>query len=197
MAITAAQILVFVNNQLERSETSVDEEIIQVLNELSDAGLLLGVDTAGTLTVASPTMAFPSDCKSPVTIVLNDGSVDLAPLKPLPGGYARFRDLMQSMNTGLYGSPTHYAVFNKVIYPYLPPGQSYTVTLSYRKRHAQSATTISFGDEFRNAIYFGTTYYVALKYAISRYIGLWQPKYAEAFMMRRLDNDDQPAIVGG
>jgi len=199
MAITKAEPLAFVNDNLNRSETAAKLAVpLQTcLNDLSNINFLTDEDTAQTLVTGTETLDYPTLYKQLEQIILNDGSVDLAPLKPLPGGYQEYRELMRSSNAGTRSNPTHYAEYGKKFYLYPVPGNSYTVTIKFYKYHDNDVDTIEFTDEFRNAVNFGAAFYVAMKYKLHDYISLWGSNYANEKELRRLNLPEQPQVVNG
>ncbi len=200
MTITYAKTLTFVNSVLRRTETDVNVELQTVLDELSDLYLLIGQDTSQTLSDGSVSFSKPSLCIEVTQITLNDGSYDLRPLIALPGGYKEYLRLIANISTGDRSVPRWRTEHNGVYYVYPTSGGSYTSTIDFYKRHADhadGADDISFGDEFRSCIYWGVTFYVALKYGLSRYFDLWGTKYANEYTKRGMLFKRQPSIVQG
>lgn len=197
MAITKANILSFVNGALARSETDIDGQINSVINDLRFLNLLEAQDTSLSLSDGSTYFEEPSDFKSPISIVLNDGSNDLAPLLPMPGGYKGYKLAMEEFTTGDESQPEYYSRFNGKIYVYPTADQAYTITLDYYKKHALTPDSISFGDDCTNCFNFGATYYTALKYSLSRYIALWQGPYSNQIQTLIAANPGQPRFAGG
>lgn len=200
MSILKADILTFANAVLKRSETSIEVELQQVLDELSDLYLLTGQDTDQTLSNGGTTLDAPSLYKDVITIVLNDGSYDLRPLIALPGGYREYLQLIANSSAGDYSTPRWFAEYQSKFYVYPISGGDYTTKIDFYKDHIQTVEgqdDIEFGDEFRNCIYWGVTFYVALKRGLSRYFDLWGSKYANEHEKRRLLQKRQPSIVRG
>lgn len=170
MAVTKAGILAFVNKKLNLvpalAGTALDISIQEVADELSEEKFLEKVDTSQNLTSSSVFLTDPSDMIDDglISIVLNDGSVDLAPLLPLKGGYEEYLNNRSGSNNNLSGSPTYYARRLGKIYLLSPPGKAYTTTITYFKFHAVVGATLEFSDLFRNTIYNG----VAMKEAADR-----------------------------
>lgn len=201
MSILKADILTFVNDQLGRSETDIDSQIKTVINDLRFLNILEAQDTTLTLSDGSTYFDQPSDFKSLISIVLNDGSVDLEPLLPMPGGYKGYKDAMDSFTSGNESTPKYYARFNGKIYVYPTAGQSYTITFDYYKKHALNVSDedfeIEFDDDLTNCFNFGAAYYTALKRGLSRYIAIWEPPYAGQIQTIILANPGQPRFAGG
>jgi len=199
MSVLKAEILTFINDNLHRTETAakVAVPIQTVLNDLSNLNFLTAEDTEQTLTAGDTELVYPTLYKALVSIVLNDGSYDGAPLRALAGGYKEYLRLMENFNSGLRSEPEWQAEYESKFYPYPVAGQSYTVVIKYYKFHAQSVDAIEFGDEFRNCINYGAAFFVALKYGLSRYQGIWGPMYASEKETRRLSAPSQPYITRG
>jgi hypothetical protein len=197
MAITKANILTFVNDQLSRSETDIDNQIVSVINDLRFLDVLEAQDTDQTLSDGSTYFEEPTGFKSPISIVLNDGSYDLEPLLPMPGGYKGYKAEMENFTTGDESEPKYYARFNGKIYVFPTADQDYTITLDFYKKHALTPDSISFDDDFTNCLKFGATYYTALKYGLTRYIAIWQPVYRNEIQTLILANPGQPRFAGG
>lgn len=170
MAVTRVGILAFVNKKLNLSPalsgTVLDISIQEVVDELSEDKFLEKVDASQNLTSSSGFLTDPSDMIDDglISIVLNDGSVDLAPLLPLKGGYEEYLNNKSGVNNNLSGNPTYYARRLGRIYLLPSPGASYTTTITYFKFHAAVDASLEFSDLFRNTIYHG----VAMKEAADR-----------------------------
>ena len=197
MSIDKADILTFVNDQLARSETDIDSQIISVINDLRFLNLLEAQDTDCTLADGSKYFEEPEGFKSPISIVLNDGSVDLAPLLPMPGGYKGYCDAMDNVVTGNESRPIYYSRFNGNIYVFPTSDQAYTIKVDFYKKHALDADNIEFGDDFTNCFNFGAAYYTALKRSLSRYIAIWQGPYSNQINTLIITNPGHPRFAGG
>ena len=197
MSIDKSDILTFVNDQLSRTETDIDSQIESVIGDLRFLSLLEAQDTTKALADGSKYFAEPTGFKSPISIVLNDGSVDLAPLLPMPGGYKGYCEAMDNVVTGDESTPRYYARFNGNIYVYPTSDQAYTITVDFYKKHALDADDIEFGDDFTNCFNFGAAYYTALKRSLSRYISIWEGPYSNQIQTLILSHPGQPRYAGG
>jgi len=197
MSIDKDDILTFVNAMLNRSETDIDSQIISVIGDLRFLNLLEAQDTDCTLSDGSKYFEEPTGFKSPISIVLNDGSVDLAPLLPMPGGYKGYCEAMDSVVTGDESRPKYYARFKGKIYVFPTSDQAYTITLDFYKKHALDADTIEFDDDCTSCLNFGAAYYTGLKYGLSRYIATWQGPYANQIQTLILSRPGQARYAGG
>lgn len=198
--MTSAEILTFVNGQLHRSETSVDTQILTVLNELNRHELLTGTDT-GTIDQSDNSFVKPTDYKSYIALTLTSSNSTGEPLLPMPGGYKGLLEARGNRTEVVAetGVPGWYADLkggpDMEIYP--GADQEYTYSLDYYKRHANNVGTIEYGDEWANVFNFGATYYTAVKYSLTGKIAIWQPIYiAEREAMIRA-TPRQIRVVGG
>ncbi|MDD5501962.1 MAG: hypothetical protein PHH26_00675 [Candidatus Thermoplasmatota archaeon] len=199
--ITKAGIISFVNEALKLEElatsTAYDIALQTCLNDLSNCNLLPAEDISQSLVLEGKTLNYPTAFKQLISIVLNDGSYDGKPLKLIPGGMSEYGRLMQNYSSNGVGEPTHQTEFNKKFYIYPPADGAYTAKIKHYKFHAQSITTIEFGDEFANAINLGTAYFKAVLTnrpveTVTKYSQLY---YAER-EIRRLEMPTEPQIVG-
>lgn len=199
MAITKAVCLAFANNSLCLEETDIDEQMKCVLGDLLPFNFLEARDTTITLVDGDDSFAVPTDFKDEgvISIVLNDGSVDLAPLLPMPGGYKGYREAMDSVYEGEESGPKFFTYFNGRIYIYPAAVQDYTSIFDYYKKNALDPDNIEYGDEYTNLFKFGAAYYMAMKFAKERYINIWQPAYNNQIQIMRMAHPGQPAHVGG
>lgn len=194
MTIAKTDILTFVNSNLNRDETAIDVQIQTVLNDLSNLNFLTATDTAQTLASGDLSLAYPSLFKSLVSIVLIDSSsIRQAPLKPLPAGHREYRELRD--NDSSTGEPQWYSEFDSKFWLWRPADDAYTSEIEHYKFHAQSVASIEFGDEFKNCLNYGAAYFVALKFALDRYIQIWGSMYEREKEIRRLSAPCQPFIV--
>lgn len=203
MAITKAEIITFWNQArkggLESTSEVLDVAIQACFDDLSEFNFLLSSDTSQTLTSSDTYLEYPDLYKKLVIggIILNDGNYDLRPLIKFGGGWEEYATRMRSFNDGGRSIPRQYAENNKRFYLYPPPGASYTATIWFYKFHAKDVANIEFGDEFRNAIYYGTVYHKSMIQGNPKYEAIWKPRYYEQKHLRRLNANSQPAIVRG
>lgn len=137
----------------------------------------------------------------PVAYVANDATgmwmLNLAdtetPLKAFSDGWDGYQRAMSESVTK--GTPEFYVENNGKIYVYPPSDTDYGVLLEYQKYDDQDDTAIEFGDEFTNALKFGTLYFYAMMKSRERYLNIWGPKYEHEKEMRRLNRNKQPNIT--
>ncbi len=92
-------------------------------------------------------------------------------------------------------TPEFYVENNGKVYVYPPSDTDYGVLLEYQKYDDQDDTVIEFGDEFSNALKFGSLYFYAMMKSRERYLNIWGPKYEHEKEMRRLNMNRQPNIT--
>ncbi len=199
MAIDRNDIIAFVNEALQTnfSGTDLDVAIKTCLNDLSKSNLLTGEDTTQTLADGDETLDYPDCFKQEITITLNDGSNDLAPLVPLAGGFREYKNLMRSFNAGLRSNPTQFAKNNNKIFIYPTAGASFTTDIWFYKHHAQSADTFEFGDDAINAINFGTTHFKSHLMRREWYADKWIAFYENEKIDLRAIVESQVSILRG
>lgn len=200
MSIEKAALLSFARNKLELKAgeiDNIDEEIGCILGDLLPYNFLEAQDTSKTLSDGSTSFTVPSDYQDVISIVLNDGSVNLAPLLPMEGGYKGYREAMNRVMSGVESVPKYHAYFNGIIYVYPTADQAFTIIFDYYKKNALDADSIEYGDEFTNLFKFGAAYYLAMSLGLSRYIAIWQPAYNNQIQTMVLAHPGQPRHVGG
>jgi len=191
-------ILAFVNEALRESYsgTDLDTAIQACLNDLSNEDILVTTDSAQTLTSSSLSLNYPTDFKSLISIVLiNSNSVRQAPLEKLKGGHREYRLLRD--NDSATGEPEAYSEFDDKFWLWRPSNGAYTTEIEYYRRHPQTPGAILFGEECRNAIYFGTIYYKALLAKKTDYIKIWEPVYLAEKAERAAAAPAEPRICRG
>lgn len=177
MAITSADILEAVNENLRRTETDIDAQLINALKRISAFGNFLFDIETQTLSEGDNTLSFPEDYKTLQYIRLtstdSDPSVGSEVDKKNRLFLIGFSDYLNRIGFNeCKGTPTQYAVFNDTIRLYPLADGEYNAELYYSKFHPRS-TTILFDEEFRETIEALTTYNFAKKIGESKSISLW------------------------
>ena len=191
-------ILAFVNKALHKSYTTTDLDIaIQAcLNDMANHGLLVGTDTTQTLAIGDKTLAYPTDFKKMISITLIDGSSnEKSPLIKFGDGHKDYRRLR--LNDTSNGLTEFYSELNEKFYLWRPPSQAFTVNMEYTRYHAQTVSDILFGEEFRNAVYFGTAFFESIFIKNKEGSDRYGPLYGNEKQMRRLSFNTQPSVVRG
>ncbi len=150
MSITAAEVLTFLNAKLIRTETTADiQEVLRdALQRLARDGDFLQGTATGTVSDGDTALDYPTDYKSKIDLWVYLSS-DTEP-KPLG-------KMEEGQRPGLSeGQPSVCNEFNGQFLFNYEANQDYLYALDYYKYHARSST-IEFGDEFRQAVYYLTT----------------------------------------
>lgn len=196
MSIDKDDILAFVNKRLKENFTEVDDEIKATLADLSKFNLLTAEAVDDPKVSGDFTIDYPELFKKLVSITPNDGSVNRRPMLPIPGGYKEYKNIKAWEQSNSTAGQFYFAEYNKKFYFYPTLTQSFTFTIEFYKHSAGDVGSIEFGDEFANAINYGTCYHAALFRKKTSYIDIWLPIYvAERQSMISL-NPPQPSIVG-
>jgi len=196
MAILKADIEAFINVCMEDgiSAASLTEAVKLCLRDISNIGLLVGSETTQTLESGDLTLDVPDEYKDVLNIQLtDDGDVLQDPLIALSGGQEEYRLLMSESNST--NTPEYYSEYDGAFYLYPPPDDDYTTNIEYQKYDDQNPDSIEFGDEFSNALKFGSLYFYAMMKSRERYVALWGPKYEYEKEIRRLNMNKQPSIT--
>jgi len=184
MAITAAEIVTFVNAVLNRAETTstIEQDILAVLRDLAGLYTIKATDTSQSLTSSSTYLAYPTaslDSEGAIiSVVLTDSaSVDYPPLDLLSGGWVEYLGRMQDYTGSSRSVPGYMACHDRKIYLWPPPSSAYTSSIVYFKRHDEDAADIEFSEDWRNAIYYGCAMQVALHRGLDPALNRWMAMY--------------------
>lgn len=191
-------ILAFVNEALNENYSSSDLDIAinACLADLSNDDLLIAQDTSQTLTSSSLTLAYPTNYRSVISIVIiSSGGVRQGPLLEIPGGYREYCNLRD--NDANKGTVEWFAEHKELFHLWRPPNASFTTEIDYYRDHPQTPDDILFSEGFRNAIYFGTTFFKALLSKRNTDAANWGPMYAEEKKNRILAAPETPRITRG
>lgn len=198
MTIAVAQILTEVNDNLQTALTDIDKFIQKVVDDLSEEDLLIGTDDTQTLSNGDLVLNEPTGFRAlvAITLTITSSSSEQFPLMALKGGHYEYRQLRHNDDT--VGIPRWFSNFNAQFFMWRPPNQDFSSLIEYYKSHPQiSGDNIAFGDNFRNAVYAGATFYTALKFSRTKALSTWGPMYADA-KQKRIDSFvHQPRFVRG
>ena len=197
MSIAKADILTRVNERLQTAETDIDTKIQEVLDDLSEEDLLVGTDDTQTLVSDDTTLDEPAGFRAlvAITLTITSSGSEQYPLIKLPRGHKQYRELRH--NDDSVGIPRYFSNFNGLFYLWRPANQAFTSLIEYIKAHPQDVDNIEFGDNFKNVIYAGATFKVALEAGRTRMIQLWGTVYQDAKQKRIDSMVYQPRIVRG
>lgn len=199
MAIVKADILTFVNAKLQENFAAedIEFEIQQCLDDLSEEDLLVGTNDEQTLSSGDTTLDEPTGFRAlvAITLTVTSSGSEQFPLIALKQGHQQYRALRH--NDDSTGIPRWFSNFNGQFFLWRPPNQAFTSLIEYYKNHPQNINDIEFDDNFKNAIYAGATYYVALTHKKISYIAIWSPVYENAKAKRINSIVHQPRFVRG
>lgn len=181
----------------DTSATDLNNAIQAVLDDLSKLDSLVATDTDQTLSLGDTYLDYPDDFRSPISIVLiNSSGARQAPLEKLPGGHEQYQELRD--NDSSTGEPEWYSEFDDKFWLWRPPNGSFTSEINYYRNHPKGQlTNILFGDDFKLAIQFGTTYFKSLFSNRKQDIANWRPAYLEERMKMEGEVVHQPYISKG
>jgi hypothetical protein len=197
MTILKADILTRVNERLQTAETDIDVEIQETLDDLSEHDLLVASDSSQSLVSGGETLDHPTGYRSMIalTLTLTASGSEQFPLQKLKGGHREYRN--HRHNDDSLGIPRWYSDFNGKFYLWRNANAAMTALIEYYKDHPQDVANIEFDDMYKNVIYAGATYRVALEKGRTRMIETWRPIYLNALQKRIAAMDYQPRIVRG
>lgn len=186
-----------VRGKLAEESEELDTAIQLTLNDLStDLDSLKETDTSQTLEVDDKTLAYPTDFKSVVSIVLiNSSSIRQAPLRPLPQGHQQYRDLRYYTSSN--GLPVQYSEFDSKFWLWMPADGDYTSEIEYYRYHPTGQLTdILLDTFFTDCIKFGTVFYKQAMKGNPKYISIWKAMYDNEKEKCRLLLPSEPQISG-
>ena len=199
MALDKADILTFVKQALNEPnfvQADVDEAIKATLTDMAKYNLLTATPVEVAKVSGTKSIAFPTLFKKLISISPNDGSVDRNPLIALGGGYKEYRRNLSGTQVNSAVGQTWFAQYNKQFFIWPTLTQDITFTIDYYQHSARDVDSIAYGDEFANALNYGSTYHAALFRKKTSYVDIWLPIYlAERGTMIAM-NPPQPSIVG-
>lgn len=199
MAIEKADILTRVNERLQTSFTASDiaTQIQEILDDLSEADLLVSTDPDQTLEEGDTTLDEPTGFRAliAITLTITSSGSEQFPLIALKQGHPQYRALRH--NDDSVGIPRWFSNFNAKFYLWRPPNQDFTSLIEYIKNHPQDVDNIEFGDNFRNAINAGVTWKMALEKGRTRMIIQWGAIYQDAKQKRINSTVHPPRFVRG
>ncbi len=191
------KIVEFVNEALveQYAAAALETAINMTLGKLSKMNILQTSDTAN-ITAGDTSFAEPTDFKEEITIYLNDGTIDYAPLAPFGGGHLEYRNAIRRRVSSDVGNPCWFSNFGGEFF-FLPVANvGFTANIEYYRKHpADDGTEILFNDDALEAILAGVTYHKALLAKKTEYTGLWKPEWLDQEELFRLNNPPEPSIV--
>lgn len=203
MAVLKADILLFTNEKLRRSDAIGDilDEINIVLKDLSKRAkwpnLYRSNVTADQTTLASgdSAVSFPTGFRVLDKIVINDGDNDGRPLKEMT--FQKWLEYREDESSSNYDEPKRYAKRGKKWYPDPIPDDAYTAKYWFWRYHPKTLSTtedILFDDEFDVVIKYGVCAEIARTHRRTTDIALWEPRY-EREVAKLIPEEDRDKTV--
>lgn len=204
MSTTIAKILTRVNSRLQTAFTTdqLRPLLQEVLDEMSEADLLVSSDATQSLVANDKTLDFPTGYRASISIVLTDSDTNVVgdPLVKLKGGHEQYRQLASDDVSN--GIPSHYSRFNEKFHLWRTSNANYDALIEFYKNHDilngdedDGNDVIEFGDIFTTTINAGATYKMAAEKGRTRMINQWFPLYQKALNERSGAFYRQPRIV--
>jgi hypothetical protein len=198
--IVKADIIADVDDNLQTALgfTDLDKAIIKTLSDMSNRGLLVGIDATQVLVDGDTTLAYPTGFRKGgvINITLIDAAgLEKGPLEKMHGGHNEYRKLRH--NDSSAGTTVWFSEFNKEFYLWRPANQAYTTLIEYSKNHAKDADNIEFETEFENLMFAGATYWYAAKLGRPTALSLWGPIYNGELRLAMLNRNFQPSTIRG
>lgn len=195
MTILKAEVLIVLNDRLNRNETDIDEELRWALYDLSSRDNFLMKKTDDTTSDGIAYISKPSNFKEMKLVRFQDSNGDWS--KPLEK--ISFREYLESIEGDTSeDEPEKYCFFNDLIYLFPTPDDDYSVEIWHTKYHDNDLDTIEFDEIYREAIYNGTIAKVAEKFQLDidfkRHMNLYEIEIAKR--SRNLQEIGQPVIQG-
>jgi len=129
MTILKAEILSHLNNELNRTETDIDSNILSAMKKLSLADDFCWVESEVSMIVGQKYYSLPTDYKKMMTIHLSDGE-NKKPLGKISFRYYQDRVALVE-DSDDYNEPTAFAIHGGFWYPLDVPDDKYTAVLHY------------------------------------------------------------------
>jgi len=152
MTILKEEILAHLNKELHRTETDIDEYILEALKDLALRDDFLWIEATVPTIIGRPYYSEPLDLKHRLTIKIGDNS-------PLPKiSWLEYQILIRNQTSADYGEPNRYTQHGGFWYPYPTPDATYTATLFYNATVLESedevnaVDDIKFKDRYRRAL---------------------------------------------
>jgi len=152
MTILKEEILDHLNKELHRTETDIDEYILEALKDLALRDDFLWVEATVSMIVGRLYYSEPLDFKHQLTIKIDDNS-------PLPKiSWLEYQILIRNQTSADYDEPNRYTRHGGFWYPYPTPDEIYTATLFYNASVLESedevnaVDDIKFKDRYRRAL---------------------------------------------
>lgn len=153
MTITKAEILAHLNKELNRTETDIDEHILEALKDLSLQDEFIWIEATVPTIIGRPYYSMPLDYKSLLSIKVDDENS----LEKIDWG--EYQMLIANETSADRGEPRKFCIHGGFWYAYPTADAIYTATLFYNAYILESeddvnaVDDITFDDRYRYAIY--------------------------------------------
>jgi len=153
MAILKAEILAHLNKELNRSETDIDEHILEALKDISLEDEFLWAESTCSTIIGTPYYTLPTDYVTKLSIKIDDENS----LRLIDWG--EYQSLIANEAAADRDLPNRYCIHGGFWYAYPTPDAVYTATIFYNYHILESeddtdvVDDIPFKEVFRNAIY--------------------------------------------
>jgi len=183
VSIIKAEVLSIINSRLNRTETSIDEELRSVLYDISTRGNLLNREATRNTEAEVRYYSVPANFKDMTELKIDNNE----PLDRI--SYKQF--LIVTADDTSQGEPEQYAIQNNFIWLDPNPNKVYVMTMFYSIFHPNNVDIIEFDEIFRECIYEGVLAKVCEKYeddtGLSKHTALYETE-----IQKRLDTLDEP-----
>ena len=149
MPILKAEILAHLNKELNRTETNIDEHILEALKDLSLQDKFLWIEATVDTIIGRPYYSLPLDYKRKLSVKIDDNnSLTLI-------DWGEYQALIANETSADRGEPNRYCIHGGFWYAYPTPDAVYTTTIFYNAYVLESGAVddITFKNIYRNAIY--------------------------------------------
>ena len=152
MTILKEEVLDHLNKELYRTETEIDEYLLEALKDLSLRDAFLWIETTVPTIIGRPYYSEPLDFKHLLTIKIDDN----APLGKI--SWAEYQMLIRDETADARDEPNRFTQHGGFWYPYPTPDAVYTATLFYSafilesEGGVKAIDDIKFKDIYRRAI---------------------------------------------
>jgi len=154
MTILKAEILAHLNNELNRTETDIDQHILEAMKDLSLQDEFLWVETTVPTIIGRPYYSLPLDYKSLLSIKIDDENS----MEKIDWG--EYQMLIANETSADREMPTKFCIHGGFFYAYPTADAVYTATLYYNAYILESEDAVNAVDNI--AHYFKDIYRSAL-----------------------------------
>lgn len=183
MSIDKAALLVRVNKLTGRAETSIDDQLQDVVHDLERESIFLEGNEEVALTTGDDDYemsSFDNDYRRPIHIQIVDSN-DKVYREMDEISYAEYRDTLTSSRSN--NEPRRFAIFDDIIYLDPPPAALYDAMEIWGNiNYGDTVDTITYSAKYRKMFLNGCAYYVFKRYGLQdtpKAKGCWQEYISE------------------